>query len=102
MVDMKILKSFVQGRQDAPNYQVPPEVDGPERRKAARRVAKMSTHELLNWADAATMGVDKGFQDYRKEGDPVSLEEIRIGLIGLEAITLELLLRDEAEGGNGN
>ena len=73
-----------------------------ERQKALRRVRKMSTHELLNWADAATMGIDKGFQDYRKEGDPVSLEEIRIGLVGLEAITLELLIRDEAEGGNGS
>lgn len=65
--------------------------------RARRRVTRMSINELLDWADAAGSGMAKGFADYRKEGNMVSLEDIRLGLISLTALTDELIGRHEAE-----
>lgn len=71
--------------------------DEEELARARRRVARMSVNELLDWADAAGSGMAKGFSDYRKEGEMVSLEDIRVGLIALTALTDELIGRHEAE-----
>jgi hypothetical protein len=64
---------------------------------ARRRVAKMGTNELLNWADVAGSGMAKGFSDYRREGDVLSLDEIHLALISLTAVTDELIIRGESE-----
>lgn len=65
--------------------------------RARRRVAGMSTHALLEWADTAGSGMAKGFGDYRKEGRLESLDEIRYALLALIAVTDELQARQEAE-----
>lgn len=64
---------------------------------ASRRVRKLPTTELLNWADSAGSGMARGFQDYREHGDLMSLEEIGLGLITLHAVVLELKARAAAE-----
>lgn len=64
---------------------------------ARRRVRKVSTHDLLEWADAAGSGMAKGFGDYRKDRELVSLEEIRTALMSLLAVTDELYARQDGE-----
>lgn len=69
----------------------------PQMDTARRRVSKLSTNELLNWADVASAGMMRGFEDYRGKGDRVSLDEIKITLVSLTALTDELIIRHEAE-----
>lgn len=63
--------------------------------RAERRVRKMTTHALLDWADAAGSGMAKGFADYRAHGDLASLEDIALGVITLNAVVLQLKARAE-------
>lgn len=65
--------------------------------KARKRVARMSTHEMLEWADVAGSGMAKAFGDYRKEGAPEALDEIRQALLALSAVTDELAARQDAQ-----
>ena len=62
-------------------------------KRASRRVRKLTTAMLLDYADAAGSGMAKGFQDYREQGDYASLAEIGLGLITLHAVVLELKAR---------
>lgn len=73
-----------------------PLAEAEEQTRARRRVARMSTHDLLEWADTAGSGMAKGFSDYRKEGQLESLDEIRYALLALVAVTDELQARQEA------
>lgn len=57
---------------------------------AVKRCSRLSTHQLLGWSDGALNGMGKGFDDFREHGDPASLEDIRVGIIGLLAVVLEL------------
>ena len=66
------------------------------RSKAYKRVAKMNTAQLLDWADAAGSGMAKGFDDYREYHDIESIEEIGLALFTLEAVIFELKLRATA------
>ena len=66
-------------------------------KQASRRVRKMSTNDLLNWADVAWSGTAKGFMDYREHGDDASLAEIGLGVITLHAVVLELKARASTE-----
>jgi hypothetical protein len=68
-------------------------------REACKRVVKLSTTSLLDWADAAGSGMAKGFMDYRKHGDYASLEDIALGMISLRAVVYELKARKDAEEG---
>ena len=61
--------------------------------RAEKRVAKMTTTALLDWADAAGSGMAKGFMDYRQHGDLASLEDIALGMITLQAVVLQLKAR---------
>ena len=61
---------------------------------ARRRLSRLDTLRLLDWADTCGSGMSKGFDDYRKFGDLASIEEIAEGLLTLWAVTLEL--RDRA------
>lgn len=71
--------------------------DKPELARARKRVAKMGTTELMEWADTVISGMGKGFNDFRREEDEASLLEIRDhALPGLIALVDELLLRHEA------
>lgn len=69
----------------------------PQMDTARRRVSRLSTNELLNWADVASAGLMRGFEDYRGKGDKRSLDEIRVTLISLTALTDELIIRHEVE-----
>lgn len=62
--------------------------------KARRRVSRMTTSEALNWADVAGSGMHGAFRSYRDDPDN-SLEDIRMGLVGMLAIYEELLSRNE-------
>lgn len=66
-------------------------------RQATNRVRKLSTTQILEWADAAGSGMAKGFQDYREHGDISSLEDIGLGVISLQAVVMELKARAAAE-----
>lgn len=96
-MEIKLLKAFVQGRQDTIATHVSIDMNS-ARERARRRVQKMSVHELLNWADAAGSGMAKGFDDYRRDGNPDSLHEIQDALVALSEVTEELIIREEADG----
>lgn len=65
--------------------------------RARRRVEKMGASELLEWAEVAISGMGRGFLDYRKEEEVVSLLEIRDeALPALTALVDELIMRNEA------
>lgn len=66
-----------------------------ELERARRRVTRMSTHELLAWADQAGSGMAKAFSDFRREGSLTPLDEIRTALLALTAVTDELTARTE-------
>jgi hypothetical protein len=72
-----------------------PVPDDVELARARRRVSRMSTHELLEWADQAGTGMAKAFADFRKEGSLASLDEISVALLALTAVTDELTARTE-------
>lgn len=61
--------------------------------RARRRVARLSTHEILNWADSAGSGMAKAFDDYRKYGEEESLDELKQAVKSLEAVIEELRAR---------
>jgi hypothetical protein len=71
--------------------------DRAELARARRRVTKMSSHELLNWADAAGTGMARAFGDFRRAGEVTSLDEVHGALLALAAVTDELKLRAEME-----
>lgn len=83
------LRDLIGSRADAP---LP---DDAELARARRRVTRMSTHELLDWADQAGSGMAKAFSDFRREGTLIPLDEIRTALLALTAVTDELTARTE-------
>lgn len=64
--------------------------------KTRSRVRRISTTELLDWTDVAGSQMAKGFMDYRRYGHVESLEEVKLGLLQLRALTEELIERHEA------
>jgi hypothetical protein len=80
------VKGLLKGRQE----------DSPALARARRRVAKLGTTELLEWADTAVTGAGRAFSDYRREEQAESLLEIREALPALAALVDELILRNEA------
>lgn len=66
--------------------------------KARKRVAKMATSDLMEWAETAISGMGRGLSDYQREEAPEALLEIRdTALPALTALVDELLLRYEAK-----
>lgn len=57
---------------------------------AQRRLAMLETRDVLNWADAAAAGIQRGFEDHRKDGNTDSLDEIEVGLITMWAAVQDL------------
>ncbi len=72
---------------------IPPDWDSEVYAKMAKRVSKMASYELLEWADVCGSGMAKAYSDLRKELTQESLAEIREGLMALWAVTRELELR---------
>lgn len=67
--------------------------------RSQKRLRKMGTTQILDWADTASMGMQQGFEDYRAEGDLAALGEIALNLIALEEAVKILIARREAELG---
>lgn len=51
----------------------------PTRTKAAKRLNRLPTPDVLNWADQVGSGIAKALDDYRKQDSPESLTEARQG-----------------------
>ena len=66
-------------------------------RKAVVRAQKMSTHEILNWIDTTGSDMAKIVMEYRKHGNIDSLSELRLAISYLQAMTEELIIRQENE-----
>lgn len=64
------------------------------REKAEQRLARLSTPEVLNWADQAGSGVAKALDDYRRLGERESLLEAQDGISALAGV-LDVLLNRE-------
>lgn len=54
------------------------------RQKAAQRLGRLSTSEILDWSDQAGTGVAKALMDYRRTGEEACLEEARQGASALQ------------------
>jgi hypothetical protein len=65
--------------------------------KASRRVARLPTTALLDWADQAGTGMAKALYDFRQHGDIEDIDEVREAMIALQATVLELSLRAKME-----
>ncbi|MDX3260823.1 hypothetical protein PV336_16520 [Streptomyces sp. MI02-2A] len=70
------------------------EVD-PIRRKAASRLDRLPTADILDWADTVGSGLAKAIDDYRKQATPESLMEARRGAQSLLGV-LDVLDRRQA------
>jgi hypothetical protein len=77
----------------------PSETDEQILARAFRRADKMSTTDLLNWADVAGSSMAKGFLDYREHGGLESITDLGLGLIALQAVIYVLKARCESELG---
>ena len=69
----------------------------PKERRIWRRIQTLSTHRLLDYIDEAGAGMNRGYDDFRKDGDVRSLDEILDALLALKVITEELKIRCEIE-----
>jgi hypothetical protein len=58
-----------------------------------RRVAMTTTDDLLSWADTATYGIQRQFDDFRKKPDEAHLAEIKLAAATLDAVADELAVR---------
>jgi hypothetical protein len=67
----------------------------PVRAKAAKRLDRLPTGDVLDWADAVGSGLARALDDYRKQATPESLLEARQGAQSLLGV-LDVLSRREA------
>lgn len=58
-----------------------------------RRVEKMTTDDLMSWADTATYGIQRQFDDFRKAPDEAHLAEIKLAALSIDAVADELGIR---------
>ena len=70
--------------------------DGPQQQsKLAKRVASISTPELVRWAENSLFVIGKDLTHWERERSPELLEEAHVGAEALLAITTELKSRNE-------
>lgn len=82
------LRRAVVGRVEGWNY--------PRYERLSRRVRKLDTSTLLDYADMSGSGMSRAFGDLRRADDEtVSLAEIEEGLQSLWAVVTELRKRSE-------
>jgi hypothetical protein len=67
----------------------------PIRAKAAKRLDRLATGDVLDWADAVGSGLAKALDDYRKQSTPESLLEAHQGAQSLLGV-LDVLSKREA------
>lgn len=84
------LKGLWQGADGAAGEEV-----DPVRAKAAKRLDRLPTVDVLNWADEVGSGLARALDDYRKQATPESLLEAHRGAQSLLGV-LDVLSRREA------
>jgi hypothetical protein len=57
-----------------------------EKTKIEKRVAKLSTSELLTWSDQVMYSIGRNLSSWQKTEEDFSLEEARVGAEALHAI----------------
>lgn len=67
----------------------------PVREKVAKRLDRLPTVDVLNWADSVGSGLAKALDDYRKQASPESLLEAHRGAQSLLGV-LDVLSKREA------
>jgi hypothetical protein len=67
----------------------------PERIK--KRVARMTTDDLLMWADNATSGMQRYLDDFRRSPDEAQLGEINLAALSMTFVCDELAIRLKQE-----
>jgi len=58
--------------------------------RAQKRVERLSTPEILQWADTAGAGISRALSDYQREGSRDSLEDAYTGLLTMLGVVEEL------------
>lgn len=53
----------------------------------------MTTDDLMSWADSATYGMQRQFDDFRKSPDDAHLAEIKLAALSIDAVADELGVR---------
>lgn len=67
--------------------------EDPVRARARKRLATLPRSEVLDWADQAGTGLAKALDDYRRQGDEISLREAAEGVAALAGAVDALLTR---------
>lgn len=70
--------------------------DDKVRDKARKRLSRLATPDVLNWADQAGTGIARALDDYRRLGERESLLEAQSGVAALAGVLDLLLQRDSA------
>lgn len=63
---------------------------------AASRAKKRTDFELHNWAEIALGSMGAALNEYRQDGDPDRLQDLRLAMISFWAMLIELGIRNEA------
>lgn len=71
------------------------EVVNPVRAKVAKRLDRLPSGDVLDWADSVGSGLAKALDDYRKQATPESLLEAHRGAQSLLGV-LDVLSKREA------
>lgn len=61
--------------------------------KIRRRVARLSTDDLMLWADNAASGMQRYLDDFRRSPDEAYLAEIKLAAISMDFVVDEMSAR---------
>lgn len=56
------------------------------REKVAKRVARLSEAEMIDWADVAGSGIARALRDYHRSHEPELLDEAREAISALQGV----------------
>lgn len=57
------------------------------------RVEKMTTDDLMSWAETAVYGIQRQLDDFRRDPDEAHLAEIKLAALSMDAVADELGVR---------
>lgn len=61
--------------------------------KIRKRVARLTTDDLMLWADNAATGMQRYLDDFRRNPDEAFLGEVKLAALSMDAVVDELALR---------
>lgn len=70
--------------------------DNKDYNESCKKAQRMSTHSCLDWIDTHLIDIGRAATDYRKHGDEAYLQELRKAVSILQALTEELMARQQA------